>query len=504
MANTLTKSLCLLFCLCFTTACIAQETGNEFRFWETSRGQRSDVRLKLMERQGKNVRLEREDNGKVISIAVQNLSDPDRQYLSSLRSKPTTTVSAPATSTASASASDDITHFRSDHGSSKETGLPTEWSDSQNVKWRKPLPGFGASTPIFIGDRIYVTCYSGYGLSAESPGDKENLLRHLVCLSRADGQMIWDKTVQPRQEQHNYQGFIALHGFASSTPASDGERVYCLFGNSGVYAFDADTGEQLWEAEVGNGRGGFGTSGCLVVHDNVVIVNASSESGQMMAFDTRTGEEVWRVGGVSEFYGAPLLVKSGNRTEAIIDSKEKLISVDARTGESLWTSQGSTPPHYVCNTPIVVDGVIIAVHGYHGPVSALKPGGSGDVSNERLWTCKVGNTVNSLVHHNGLLFNFNKEQGIMMYIDAKTGEMSQKKRVQPRPGLIYASPLVAEDRIYVVSRENGTYVFSADREMNLLTVNKFDSDDSIFNASPVAHRGDLFLRSDRFLYCIGK
>jgi len=400
--------------------------------------------------------------------------------------------------------SSDITHFRSDHGNSKETGLPVRWSDSQNIRWKRQLPGFGSSTPILNGDRIYVTCYSGYGLSKESPGDKTKLQRHLVCLSRDDGEIIWDRKVQTRQSQHVYGGFVALHGFASSTPACDGERVYCLYGNSGVYAFDAKTGRELWNADVGNRLGGFGTSGSLVVHHNLVIVNASSESGQMFALDAASGKEAWRVGSVDEYYGAPVLVNVGDRTEVIVDSKSKLISVDADTGMLLWTCQGSTPPRYVCNTPIVVDDVIYAIHGYHGPVSAIRPGGNGDITNERLWECKVGNTVNSLVYHNGLLFNFNDGAGLMMYIDAKTGEMSRKMRVEPRPGHFYASPLVAGDRIYVVSRENGTYVFSADREMKILAVNKLEGDNSIFNASPVAHRGDLFLRSDKFLYCIGK
>ena len=158
----------------------------------------------------------------------------------------------------------------------------------------------------------------------------------------------------------------------------------------------------------------------------------------------------------------------------------------------------------MCNTPIVVDGVIYAIHGFRGPITAIRPGGSGDVTNDRLWECKVGNTVNSLVHHNGLLFNFTEDQGLKMYIDAKTGEISQKTRIEPRPGLIYASPLVADDKFYVVSRENGTYVFTADRDLRVLAVNKFEEDDSIFNASPVAHRGCLFLRSEKFLYCIGK
>ncbi len=479
--------------------CSAQEDASEFRFWTTADGQRSGVRLKLVEHGEAVVRLMREDNDKVISISVEKLSVADKRFLASTSSRNGTT-----SSTADAAKSDDLTHFRSDHGASTETDLPTRWSDSQNIEWKTSLPGFGSSMPIFIGDRIYLTCYSGYGLSKESPGEKANLQRHLVCLSRDGGRVIWDKDVRPRQQQHDYQGFIALHGFASSTPASDGEQVYCLFGNSGVYAFDAGTGREFWDADVGHGRGGFGTSGSLVVHENLVIVNASSESGQMIALDKRTGKVAWRVDGVEEYYGTPVLVEANNRTEVVIDSKAKLISVDAASGELLWTCQGSTPPHYVCNTPIVVDDVIYAIHGHRGPVSALRPGGTGDVTDDRLWHCKVGNTVNSLVHHKGLLFNFIEEGGLMVYIDAKTGEMSPKKRMEPHPGLIYASPLIADDKIYVVSRENGTYVFSADREMKVLAVNKFDGDDSVFNASPVAHRGALFLRSDKYLYCIQK
>ena len=317
----------LLLILLLTADCLAEENARQYRHWTTASGQRSGVKLKIVEQDATTVRLQREDNNKVVLFSIDMLSDTDQQFLASLTWLPGT-----ATSASGGGGSDDLPRFRADHGSSKEIGLPTDWSDSQNLKWKTALPGSGSSTPIFIGDRIYLTCYSGYGLSKESPGDKANLQRHLVCLARDDGRIIWDKKFPALQSQHDYQGFVALHGFASSTPASDGKRVYCLFGRSGVYGFDAASGEVLWNTDVGQRLGGFGTSGSLVVHENLVIVNASSESGEMVALNATTGKKVWQVDGVKEFYGSPVLVNAGERTEVVIDTESKLISVDANTG----------------------------------------------------------------------------------------------------------------------------------------------------------------------------
>ena len=122
--------------------------------------------------------------------------------------------------------------------------VPGQWSDSEDILWKTPLPGRGASSPITLGDRIFLTYYSGYGMNEDDPGTLQNLTRHLICIDRANGSVVWQKAAKALMPEQEYRGFVALHGYTSSTPASDGEAIYVYYGRSGVYAYRLD-GEEL-------------------------------------------------------------------------------------------------------------------------------------------------------------------------------------------------------------------------------------------------------------------
>ena len=151
----------------------------------------------------------------------------------------------------------DWLRFRGPNGSgiSSESDAPVSWSPKENIKWKTPLPGAGVSSPIVVGDRVFVTCYSGYGMDRQDPGDINNLKRHLVCVDRLTGKIQWEKSITAAQPEDPYSGIgVPTHGYASHTPVSDGEHVYAFFGKSGVYAFDLE-GNQVWHADVGQGLG---------------------------------------------------------------------------------------------------------------------------------------------------------------------------------------------------------------------------------------------------------
>src|SRR5262249_28761343 len=140
-------------------------------------------------------------------------------------------------------------------GVSTDKDLPTKWGDKENLVWKTPLPGPGGSSPIIVGDRVFLTCYTGYGIPGEDAGDQKDLKRHLLCIDRKKGTVLWDKSVAAKLPEPRYGGFLALHGYASSTPVSDGKQVYVYFGKSGVFAYDLE-GKQLWQADVGTGTHG--------------------------------------------------------------------------------------------------------------------------------------------------------------------------------------------------------------------------------------------------------
>jgi hypothetical protein len=411
--------------------------------------------------------------------------------------------SAPGTN----SKSSDWRRFRGPNGSgvSDVTGLPTKWSATENLVWKRRLPGAGASSPIVVGDRIYVTCYSGYGLSKESPGEPKDLRRHLVCVDRKTGRVLWDTKVRHERLDHGYSGFMQLHGYASSTPVSDGERNYAYFGNWGAYAFDRD-GKQQWRFDCGSGVHGFGSGASPVLHGDLVIVNASVEGQALIAINKTSGKEAWRSEKIKDSWSTPVLVKAAGRVEVVLPTGQRVMSFDAKTGRTLWKFVGEKGTTYTCPSLVHHKGVLYGLPSYNGPVAAIRAGGTGDVSKSHaVWTSPhFRTTVVSPALHDGFLYYPHDEGGYMASLDAATG--AEKKRVRARPGFgrLYASPLIAGGRIYVVTRTKGTFVFKAEPGMEQVAHNTIAGDDSIFNASPVAHDGRLLLRSDRFLYCIGR
>jgi outer membrane protein assembly factor BamB len=406
----------------------------------------------------------------------------------------------------------DWTRFRGPEGSgaSNEQGLPTKWSATENIVWRTELPGPGTSSPIVVNNRIYLTSYSGYGLDASDPGDKSQLMRHVVALERAAGKPIWQKEFAPTRKESDYSGGNnTWHGYASSTPASDGQRLYVFFGASGVYCLNLSDGGEIWHADVGSKTTGWGSGNSLVLHDNLVIVNASIESDALIALDKQSGSEVWRTGRVRGARNTPILVDlPGGKTELIVsmpgEPQGAIVGYDPKSGEELWRCQGIPDGGYVCPSVVAHDGVIYAIGGRKNTALAVRAGGRGDVTESHvLWRTNKGSNVSSPVYHQGYLYWVHERQGTAFCLDAKTGETMYQERLDPRPGVVYSSMTAADGKLYAVSQHNGTFVLAARPQFELLAHNTLGDDDNRANASLAVQGGQLLLRNDRYLYCIG-
>ncbi|MGH7137485.1 MAG: PQQ-binding-like beta-propeller repeat protein, partial [Pirellulales bacterium] len=241
------------------------------------------------------------------------------------------------------SLADDWPNFRGPNGLavSRDTGLPVTWSDSTNIVWKTELPGPGSSSPIVAGQRVFVTCYSGYGVDRADPGEPSKLARSLVCVALADGRVLWRQSVPAVLPEDRYSGMLADHGYASHTAATDGERVYVFFGKSGVLAFDLG-GNPLWKQEVGasSQRMRMGSGASLCVYKNLVIVNASIEGEAIFAFDGATGRQVWKTEakGYDGSYSTPVIVKSGHRDEIVVNMPDEIWGLDPQDGGLFWYS----------------------------------------------------------------------------------------------------------------------------------------------------------------------
>jgi len=381
-------------------------------------------------------------------------------------------------------------------------GLPSQWDAGSNLVWKAQLPGPGASSPVTFDGKIYLTCYTGYGVEEGNPGDASQLKRHLLCLDQKDGKLVWDAAQPSTQKEGAYEGFTALHGYASSTPAVDKDGIYVFFGATGAAAYAHD-GRQLWLTSCGTKTHEWGSANSPVLYQNLVIINASVENGSLIALDKQTGKEVWRQAGMVESWSTPVLVAVGAAWELVVQVKGKILGFDPASGEPLWSCQGIDD--YVCPSVVAEGDVAYAIGGRRATAIAVRAGGRGDVTKtHKLWEVKKGSNVSSPVVHQGYLYWAHDTRGAVYCVDAKTGQDAYEERLEPRPGRIYASPLAADGKLYYVSRDAGVYVLAAQPKFELLAHNQLESGSSVFNGSPVAADGRLLLRSDGALYCIGK
>ncbi|MSR58445.1 MAG: serine/threonine protein kinase [Planctomycetaceae bacterium] len=424
----------------------------------------------------------------------------------------------------------DWRQFRGPDGSGNivET-VPTQWNAKKNLLWKVKLPGPGASSPITLGDRVYVTSYTGFGTMTDD-GKKEDLQRQLVCLNQHDGTHIWTTDLKSKTPEANYSGYMTQHGYASSTPATDGERIYVFLGTGGVAAIDL-AGKEMWRQSVGTGTDGWGSGSSVVLFDSLVIVNASIESKSIVALDKTDGHEVWRFSGINRSWGTPALVSTeAGGHELVVSSQNKIDGLDPKTGKGLWFCEGISD--YICPSVIAGRGVAHVCGGRNSQFIAVRTGGSGDVNASHVaWRERIGGNVPTPVLHEDRLFGINDRDGIAYCISAKTGNKiyaerlaSAKPAAQPvafqqggRRGRgsrggggggggaqFYASLIAAGDNIYAVSRAGGVFVIAGDPKFKLLALNKLEGDETNFDATPAVSEGRLYLRSNEHLYCIGK
>ncbi len=400
----------------------------------------------------------------------------------------------------SASAAD-WTQFRGPdgQGKSEETNIPTKWSATENITWKAELPGPGASCPITLGNRVFVTSYSGYGLEANS-GDQKDLLRHLLCIDRVSGKTLWQQQIEPTLPEHQYNGEGAYHGYAAATPVTDGERLYVFFGRTGVFCYDLD-GKQIWKATVGDGTNGWGSGTSPLLHGNLLIINASIESGSLVALNKADGTEVWRAKGINASWNTPIIVaaNAGKDQELVVSISDQVVGFNPANGEELWRCEGVH--RYVCPSLVSHEETVFCIGGGHTSL-AVRTGGRGDVSKTHgVWRQNKGSNVASPIYHAGHLYWAN--DSILCCQDALTGESLYQERL-PDAGRIWASPVLADGKLYYVSQNAGTYVVAATPKFELLAHNVIADDTSRTNASPAISNGQILLRTDKALYCIGK
>lgn len=421
--------------------------------------------------------------------------------------------------------------FRGPNGSGKSlesNPAPVTWSESENLRWKFELPGPGSSCPIVVGDRVFVTCWSGYGVDANEPGDQQQLMRHLTCVDRNTGEALWTKDIAPYLPEDEYRGMFIENGYASHTPVSDGNAVYAFFGKTGVVAFDL-SGKQLWKASVGTESGAkdWGSASSPILHDDLLIVTASAESDAMVALDKTSGEEVWRAeaAGFHAVWGTPILVEvDETRTDIVIAVPGEVWGFNPENGKLRWLCEALGTTSF-CSSVVAEDGVIFALEtgpGGGGGV-AIRAGGKGDITDSHiLWEGRQPGRIGSPIVHEGKIYAISR--GVANCFDTADGEQLFKGRLKAAAGAAqasdttatsdrrsrrgrgggqdYGSPVMADGKIYFTSRSGDTYVLATGDEFEQLAVNRVTSDQEDFSATPAISEGELYIRSSKHLYCV--
>ncbi|HZS04458.1 MAG TPA: PQQ-binding-like beta-propeller repeat protein [Blastocatellia bacterium] len=385
------------------------------------------------------------------------------------------------------------------NGISSEKNLPVKWTTDENITWKLATPAWSGATPIIWNDCIFLNVADGDELS-------------LWCINRNQGTVAWKK--------HLGGGNVKMRkqNMSSPSPVTDGKAVWVMTGTGILKGFDF-SGNELWARDIQKDYGRFGlnwgyASSPLLYEDSLYVQvlhgMKTDDPSYLLRIDKKTGKTLWRVERPTsaqrespDSYATPTLLRDGRNVELVILGGDCVTGHDLATGKELWRGNGLNPennPFYrVIASPVVADGVIYAPTRVK-PLTAFRAGGRGDITEtHRLWTFQNGPDVPTPVI-DGKYFYSVTDNGVMWCLDAKTGkEIWGPKRL--RAGTYSSSPVLADGKIYVSNEDGVTTVVKAGPAFEILAEN--DLGDYCLS-SPAISDGQIFIRTSKFLYCIGK
>jgi outer membrane protein assembly factor BamB len=384
-------------------------------------------------------------------------------------------------------------------GTCDETGLPVKWSATEGIAWKAELPDRGNSTPVVVGDKLFIT------QCTESTGRRE-----LWCFDKKTGKSLWKSGITYKEQEPTH----GTNPHCSASPATDGERVIVSFASAGLYCYDM-SGKEVWHRDLGPQHHIWGNGASPVIVGDVCYLNhGPGEHTTLYALDKKTGKTLWQNAepirpesseGKAGFYGS-----WSDPVPAVIDSKAQLLmswpyrvcSLDPQTGKEHWTCDGLNPLVYT--SPLFSEGIVVSMGGYSGKALAVKAGGSGDVTEtHRLWHHpKSPQRIASGVIHEGKIYILN-DPGIAQCIDLKTGEQIWNERLKgPGPtGQNWSSLVLSEGNLYAVNQGGDAFVLKASPKFELVSTNPMGEK---VIASIAVSDGHLFIRGHKHLFCVGK
>jgi outer membrane protein assembly factor BamB len=385
------------------------------------------------------------------------------------------------------------------NGFSNEKNLPSHWSTDENIVWKLALPGWSGSTPIVWRDLIFLNMADGDNLE-------------LWCVDRNKGSVLWKRLLGSGNVKMRKQNM------SSPSPVTDGRNVFVITGTGVLKGFDF-SGKELWGREIQKDYGHFGlnwgyASSPLLLADSLYVQvlhgMRTDDPSYVLRIDKKTGKTIWRVERPTaairespDSYTTPALLRYGKNVEIVITGGDCVTGHDPETGKELWRANGLNPdndPFYrIVASPLIFNEIIYAPTRVR-PLLALKAGGRGDITSSHLiWSTVNGPDVPTPVT-DGKYFYIVNDRGIVWCLDAKTGqEIYGQQRL--KPGTYSASPVLADDKMYVTNEDGLTSVIKAGPRFEVIAENPLND---YTLSSPAISDGQIFIRTAQQLFCIGK
>ncbi len=399
------------------------------------------------------------------------------------------------------------------NGSSLDAKPPTTWSESKNIAWKVALPGKGHATPIISNGRVYISSAIPVGpkkspIFNPAPGAHDNFpvdQEHrfvVAAIDVASGKTIWETEVA-RTLPHEGGHYTA--SLASHSPLTDGTLVFAYFGSRGLHALDL-SGNLVWKQEFGHmeTRHAHGEGSSPALKEGILVVNWDHEKQSFIAaYDARSGRELWRSNrNEMTSWSTPLIVSHQGSHQVIVSATERVRSYELRTGQLIWECSGLA--RNVVASPVHHEGVVIVGNSYdkQAMMAIRLEGAKGDISGSAnvLWSStRMTPYVPSPLMYKGVLYFLRHNQAVLSCLNPMTGETLRGPFRLGGLREIFASPVAADDRVYIVGKGGATLVFSHEAEPRVLALNKLEDR---FSASPALVGDALFLRGESFLYCI--
>ena len=398
-------------------------------------------------------------------------------------------------------------------GKSPTANPPLEWSETQNIRWKVEIPGRGFASPVVWDDRIFVTTAVPVSLSGDEQHDprggeaSRGVHQFLVmAIDRDTGHTIWER-IANEQEPHE-AGHPSNSTWASSSPVTNGARVYAYFESFGLYAYDMD-GTLMWEKDFGDKgmRNEFGEGSTPALFGNTLVIVWDHLNGDsfVAAVDARTGDELWQVPRDEiDTWATPIILNVSGRPQVIVPAMERVLSYDLENGSVIWESDGLTMN--AIPSPVYENGLVFLMSGFRG--NALKAirvadaRGNIDGTDAVVWTLDRDTPyVPSPVLVDGILYFLKTNSGILSAFDAETGVPHYRNQRLAGLANVFSSPVAAQGRLYFTGRNGTTVVVRSGARFDVLATNTLDDG---FDASPALVDNVIYLRGYRYLYAISE